>query len=142
MCMLIVLSTACSQQDPTQSAGISSTEHDAGVETPDARRNLSFEKLTVDQQVSGALENLAGRLDLNRDAIQVFRASSVTWGSGAVGCPEEGKSYTQAAVPGLLVILETDGKRYRYHGKAGSPLFHCPDSRARAPAYGAGEEVM
>ena len=98
--------------------------------------------MTVDQQVSGALDDLANRLNLDRKAILVFRASSVTWGSGAVGCPDGDMGYTQAAVPGLLVILEADGKQYRYHGRAGSPLFHCPDSRARAPAYGAGEEVM
>jgi hypothetical protein len=44
-------------------------------------------------------------------------------------------------VPGILVLLEADGKIYRYHGQTDKSLFYCPDDRAQAPAFGPGEEV-
>lgn len=98
-------------------------------------------KLTADQQVDGALDDLATRLGVAPDAIKTLQARSVNWGSSAVGCPREGMQYTQALVPGLLLLLEAKGTVYRYHGAMGQKLFYCPKDRAEAPAFGPGEAV-
>lgn len=45
---------------------------------------------------------------------RVVSAQSVTWSSGALGCPEPGQMYTQALEEGLQVIVEADGTQYDY----------------------------
>lgn len=104
--------------------------------------NALHDNLTVDQQVAAAVQDLAVKSGVAADMIKVIQARSVTWGSAATGCPEPGKSYTMAVVPGILLILEANGKTYRYHGRTGGPPFYCPESRAQSPAYGPGEEIM
>ena len=96
----------------------------------------------LDQKVATAIADLAAQTGAAEDAISVREARKVNWGSSAVGCPRQGMNYTQAIVPGVLLLLEVDGKIYRYHGGSRSELFHCPDDRAEAPAYGSGEEFM
>ena len=97
---------------------------------------------SLTQQVSGAVADLAARTKIAADAIVVSEARVVKWGSGAIGCPKEGMNYTQAIVPGILVILEADGVLYRYHGRSEAELVYCPDERAEEPAYGPGKEFM
>ena len=134
--------TACNQGSSTAAVG----EAPAGtVDSPDpvpSRAETSGEALTVDQQVAAAVEDLAVQRGLQPGAIRILRASAVTWGSGALGCPQPGRDYTMAAVPGVLLLLEAEGVLYRFHGRKGEALFHCPEDRAQAPAYGPGEEVM
>ena len=96
----------------------------------------------LDQKVTTAIADLAAQTGVAEDAITVREARIVNWGSSAVGCPKDGMNYTQQIVPGVLLLLEADGKVYRYHGRAASDPFHCPDERAEAPAYGPGEEFM
>lgn len=91
--------------------------------------------------MDGALDDLATRLGVAPDAIKTLQARSVNWGSSAVGCPREGMQYTQALVPGLLLLLEAKDTVYRYHGVMGQKLYYCPKDRAEAPAFGPGEAV-
>ncbi len=53
------------------------------------------------------------------DEVEVLSAASVRWNDGSLGCPEPGRSYTQAVVDGYRVIvrvrdLELD---YRVNGR-------------------------
>ncbi|MGC3995249.1 MAG: hypothetical protein QM779_14230 [Propionicimonas sp.] len=48
------------------------------------------------------------------DDVQVVSARTVTWNSGALGCPQPGKMYTQALVDGLQVVVSAGGKQYDY----------------------------
>jgi hypothetical protein len=73
--------------------------------------------------VVAAVEDLAGRLGIEPDAVTVIDARAVTWPDGSLGCPEPGMMYTQVLVDGMLVVLEADGRHYEYHG--GDPLFLC-----------------
>lgn len=98
--------------------------------------------LTIDQQIAGAVDDLAGRLGISADAVAVREARAVNWGSSAIGCPQPGLNYTQALVPGIRVLLQFEASVHRYHGRIGKSLFLCPEERAEAPAYGRGEEVM
>jgi len=104
--------------------------------------NIAFGSDDLDQKVSAAVADLSERTGIAADDITVTKASVVNWGSSAVGCPRVGMNYTQAIVPGVLLLLEAGGKTYRYHGDSKSTLFYCPDDRAEAPAYGSGQEFM
>jgi hypothetical protein len=73
--------------------------------------------------VVAAVEDLAGRLGIEPDAVSVIDARAVTWPDGSLGCPEPGMMYTQVLVDGMLVVLEAGGRQYEYHG--GDPLFLC-----------------
>jgi len=139
---LVLMSTACSQEAPRLHVKETSGLNEPASEKHEMNKKLLPESISLDQQVSGAVADLAARTGIGADAITINQARSVNWGSGAVGCPKEGMNYTQAIVPGVLVLLEAAGTVYRYHGQAGRNLFFCPDDRAEAPAYGPGEEFM
>jgi len=94
------------------------------------------------EQVDAAVADVTARTGITADAVTVTQASIVNWSDGSVGCPEEGRAYTQAIVPGLLILLEAGGEIYRYHGRADGNVFYCPNDRARAPAFGPGKEFM
>ncbi len=141
-CALVLSVMACSQDGAELSTGEAAVSGDQvpQVQASDAKASAGVESLG--QQVSGAIANLATRSGATAGAISVREARTVTWGSSAVGCPKEGMSYTQAIVPGVLVILKADGVLYRYHGRLKTKLFYCPDERAKEPAYGPGQEFM
>ena len=74
-----------------------------------------------------ALADAAAEHGVAEEEIEVVRAEEVEWPDGARGCPEEGEMYTQAIVPGYLVILEVDGEQHHYHGGEGERPFRCED---------------
>ena len=73
----------------------------------------------ADQAVRLAREDLAKRLVLAAEAIQLVSAEAVEWSDASLGCPQPGMMYAQVITPGYLVILEAGGKRYEYHTDAG-----------------------
>ena len=142
MYALVLTVTACSQGGVEPPAGEPAVSGEPSQQLSGNGINTSADGRTMEQQISGAVADLAVRSGVEADSITVKQARAVSWGSSAVGCPEKDKSYTQAIVPGLLLFLEADGTLYRYHGRTGSSLFFCPDERAVAPAYGPGQEIM
>jgi hypothetical protein len=58
--------------------------------------------------------DLAARLGIRSDEIQVVRGESVVWNDGSLGCPEPGMMYTEALVDGYWVVLEHEGQMYDY----------------------------
>jgi hypothetical protein len=131
--MLGFMLIACSQKNIAKPP----TEGLMGLTTTSSNANVN-----MDQLVDNAVTDLAGRVEIATNAITVTQARTVQWRSSSVGCPVEGINYTQAIVPGVLLLLEADGKTYRYHARDGGAPFYCPDEQAEAPAYGAGEEFM
>ena len=72
-----------------------------------------------------AVEDLATRLAVTKDAIIVASAESVTWPDKGFGCPRPGLAYVQVPQDGLKIVLVVDGKPYNYHSGAGRPAFLC-----------------
>jgi hypothetical protein len=69
----------------------------------------------VPQQLLDQIErDLATKAAVEVAAIQVIEIKSVTWNDGSLGCPEPGKFYTQALVPGFQVILRVNGRDFDY----------------------------
>ena len=86
--------------------------------------------------IDRAVADLADRLSIEQQTITVVSAEEVTWPDGSLGCPEPGRSYTQALVNGTLIRLAVDGTEYEYHaGRDGDP-FYCPADRATPPTGG------
>ncbi len=76
-------------------------------------------------EVAAALADASERFGVPVEEVAVAGALRVTWSDGALGCPEDGVMYTQALVPGYLLTLEVEGRRYSYHGAEGQGPFLC-----------------
>src|SRR5262245_35912495 len=59
------------------------------------------------------------------DSARVVAAEEVTWPNGAMGCPQPGRMYTQALVPGYRVVFEAGGQTYAYHASRKGEFRHC-----------------
>lgn len=66
-----------------------------------------------------AVADLAQQLGIATAAIQVVKVEEIEWPDASLGCPKPGMMYAQVIVPGYLVILETGGQTYEYHGTEG-----------------------
>jgi hypothetical protein len=91
--------------------------------------------ITINQQIELAINDLSNRLEIS-DASEVVltKISEVTWSSGALGCPQPNMQYTQALVPGRLILLNVNDKTYRYHAKLTGSPFYCADKFAQSPS--------
>ena len=141
LCTLIFTTMACQNHEMEKSDKVEAGDENT-VKTDKSNVNTVSESISMDQQVTGAVKDLADRIGVAAAYITVKDARSVQWGSGAMGCPKPGMNYTQALVPGIRLLLEANGSIYYYHGETGKSLFYCPAERAKAPAYGQGAEVM
>lgn len=62
-----------------------------------------------------AKADLAQRLNIAADQIEVVKVEAVMWSDGSLGCPKPGMNYTQAIVPGFQITLSAGGQEYDYH---------------------------
>lgn len=62
---------------------------------------------------------------------RVVVAERVMWPNGALGCPQPGRMYTQALVPGYRVEFEAGGRTYAYHASQKGGFVLC-----KRPALG------
>lgn len=77
-----------------------------------------------------SVADLASRLGVDSEVIEVVSVEEVTWRNGSLGCPQPGMFYTQALVDGLRIVLAVAGRGYHYHqGGQGEPfLCERPDA--------------
>ncbi len=64
--------------------------------------------------VEVAKADLAQRLKIAADEIQVVKVDSVQWRDASLGCPKPGMMYAQVITPGYQIILSAQGKEYDY----------------------------
>lgn len=73
--------------------------------------------------------NKFARLELSKTLnipladITVEKVEEIQWTDGSLGCPEPGKFYTQAIVPGFKVILKVGEKFYYLHSDSSGKSF-------------------
>jgi hypothetical protein len=75
--------------------------------------------------VTQAMEDLAQRLSIETDQIELIEATAVVWPDGSLGCPEPGVAYTQVQQEGMRIRLRAEKRIYSYHSGGGRPLFLC-----------------
>ncbi|PKQ30616.1 MAG: hypothetical protein CVT62_12960 [Actinobacteria bacterium HGW-Actinobacteria-2] len=57
------------------------------------------------------------------ETFTVVKSLSITWRDGSLGCPEPGKVYTQALVPGAQIVVAVGATEYDYRfGRGDAPL--------------------
>jgi hypothetical protein len=126
---LALIVAACGVADDDTRATTDETTTPAGGSTtttigapPTSEDHMEDESAVV----QAAIRDLAGRLGVPETEIEVVEAREVQWPDGALGCPEEGKMYTQAVVDGSQVMLGADERVYDYHAGADGKPFLCP----------------
>jgi hypothetical protein len=72
----------------------------------------------------------ARRFQVLASAVVLTRAEQVTWSDGSLGCPEAGRMYTQALVPGYRLVAKTPQGDLEYHADSRGNITSC----ATAPA--------
>lgn len=89
--------------------------------------------------VRAAMADARKRSGAKSAKLKVITAEPVTWGDGSLGCPEEGRNYTDALVPGFRVRIGTDTSNWlEYHaGRDGKPVY-CPPERIVPPVPDSG----
>jgi hypothetical protein len=73
--------------------------------------------------------DLAQRLSIPVETIEVVRVEAVEWPDASLGCPEEGLAYAQVISPGFWIVLEVLGNPYTYHSGLDKP-FLCTTNTA------------
>jgi len=66
--------------------------------------------------VKRAVENLAARLNLKKEDIELISVKQKEWGDSSLGCPQKGKLYIQSITSGYEITLSAKGKKYIYNG--------------------------
>lgn len=79
---------------------------------------------TSNPLVKKAKADLAIRLGINVNQIEIVSVDQVTWPDGSLGCPQPGMFYTQVMVEGSQIILRYQGQQYDYHTDA-SHVYLC-----------------
>lgn len=77
-----------------------------------------------------ARADLAARLAVAAEGIELLLAARITWRDGSLGCPKPDHMYTLALVPGLLIKLRTAATTYRYHAREQGEPFLCDRPQA------------
>jgi hypothetical protein len=90
--------------------------------------NQSLQKL-----VTQAKDDLAKRLNIATDQIDLIELQSVVWPDGSLGCPQPGMGYIQVQVDGLLIRLRVGGRIYEYHSGGNRLPFLCEQPAGSAP---------
>jgi hypothetical protein len=79
--------------------------------------------------------DLAGRLGVKVAELQVLAIDQVVWDDGSLGCPQPGKSYLTAQVPGVRVLFQNSGKTYQYHASDRAHFVYCANPAQPAGSY-------
>ena len=72
-----------------------------------------------------ARQDLAVRLGIAIDEIEVLEAQGVVWGDTSMGCPHPDMGYLQVPQDGALIRLSVGGREYNYHSGGNRPPFLC-----------------
>lgn len=93
----------------------------------------SPEALNDHPLVKQARQDLAQRLDVPIEDIELIKFEAVVWPDASLGCPRPGMVYAQVLSSGYLVVLKADGKEHEYHAGKGGEVFYCENPTAPVP---------
>jgi hypothetical protein len=106
-------------------------------------QNPAPQSLTEDQLVAHAKADLAQRLDIPPEGIELLSAEAVVWPDGSLGCPEPGVEHIQIQREGTLIRLRVGKRVYQYHSGGGQTPFLCEhpsELKPLPPGSGFGNE--
>lgn len=80
-----------------------------------------------------AQQDLATRLGVGVEQVEVIDVVETTWPDTSLGCPQPGIVYAQAEQAGLVIRLRADGKMYFYHSGEAQQPFLCEAMTLNVP---------
>jgi hypothetical protein len=83
------------------------------------------ENQAEDPLVKRAKQDLAQRLNVLIEDIELMKYEEVVWPDASLGCPQPGMRYKQVPYDGALIILKVAGREYEYHNGGSRGLFLC-----------------
>ncbi len=83
--------------------------------------------------VEQARRDLAGRLQLDVDAVTVVSLNEVAWPDTSLGCPQPGMSYGQVITGGRRLLLRAGDGLYAYHAGGDGEFFFCAKPAGSIP---------
>ncbi len=75
----------------------------------------------------------ARRFQVAESAVVLTRAEQVTWPDGSLGCPEPGRKYTQALVPGYRLVAKSAQGEFVYHADSRGNVVTCGPAPGQTP---------
>ena len=75
-----------------------------------------------------ARQDLAYRLGIPLEEIEVLSFEAVVWPDASLGCPQPGMEYLQVPKDGALIRLHAEGQDYDYHSGGNRGVFLCEKS--------------
>ena len=69
----------------------------------------------AERMVTLVKQHLAQRLSVAMEQIVLSDIKPVVWRDAGLGCPKPNIDYIRVETPGYNVLLEANGKTYRYH---------------------------
>ena len=106
---------------PERATDLPPTEPAQTDQAPETGEDGMSEQALIDL----AKEDLASRLDIEKEAISVVSTEAKEWSDASLGCPEEGEMYAQVITPGYQILLETEGAEYDYRTDLSGNLKLC-----------------
>lgn len=70
-------------------------------------------------------DDLAGRLALAVDEIEVTEVTEVEWSDSSLDCPQPGMSYLPVITPGYRILLHANEQTYEYHSNRDTYFVYC-----------------
>jgi len=110
---------------PTQPASTGEIQPDPSQPTP---ANSSMEIA-----IKKASEDLAQRLSIRSEQINLVEVKAVTWSDSSLGCPQPGMAYTDVLTPGYLIVFEYADNQHEYHSGKGLDFTYCPNPQPPVP---------
>jgi hypothetical protein len=101
-----------------------------GVPPPAGGPNRPTDLATI---VQAARIDAAARSGVDAANTVVLSAETVTWRDSSLGCPEAGRMYMQALVPGWRIRIDAGGTRHDYHANRRGQWLCCAPGRAVEP---------
>ena len=83
--------------------------------------------------IDQATADLAARLGVSADDVEVWSAVLVTWPDASLGCPQPDMQYAQVTTDGSIIELSVDGVIHRYHSGGSQAPFLCDQPLDRKP---------
>lgn len=106
------------------SAADPAAEEPSSAEAPEVQQDAPVEEAVAD---------LASRLGVDPDDVEVVGAEAVTWDNGALGCPQPGEMYTQVQVAGHRIVLRAQDRTWPYHSGGNRGPFLCENLQPSTP---------
>jgi hypothetical protein len=131
VCVMLAASLVAAAEPPAGTTG-----RDTGIAPPKRIPDVISETATPAGDPVGiasvpratrraVVADAARRFGVAQSAVVLARAEQVTWPDGSLGCPEPGRRYTQAPVPGFRLTARTTAGELLYHADRFGNVVNC-----------------